>query len=235
MNYFFSTCLVFIFSFSVLAKEVPALRGPVTDQTGILSPSSASKISSALYQIKKETTNEIAVLIIKSLEDESLEGYSIKVVDKWKLGQKGKDNGILFLISVDDRKMRIEVGSGLQGDLPDAIAGRIIDGVKPYFKSGDYRSGIVFGVLKIADRIGSEIQGLAGPKKVKSRRSKKTLVHFIFVIFFFIISLFGRRRRGYGIYSSGGGFGGGGFSSGGGGSFGGGGGGFSGGGASGGW
>ena len=228
---------LFLLSFSdhFVAKEVPTLL-PVVDQAGVLSRQDQSQLTNALVQIKKRTGNEVAILIVSSLEGEAIEDYSIKVTDEWKLGAEEEDNGILFLISIQDRKMRIEVGQGLEGDLPDARAGQIIRFIQPYFKRGEYKSGIVLGVSKIVENIGEK---LTNAPKVKNRRSE--VGNPIFLLFlFFIVSFFFRGRGSSGLLAGalvgsmmggrrsygGGGFGGGGF--GGGGSF-------SGGGASGGW
>lgn len=244
MRFISLSILLCLASVSGFAKEIPALVGAVVDEAGLLSPREKAAITNALFEVKKQTTNEIAVLTLTSLEGESLEDYSIRVADKWKLGQKGKDNGILFLISIEDRLMKIEVGSGLEGVLPDILAGRIIDSIKPYFKRGDYASGIVLGLNQIVEKTGGT---LAGAPRARNKRSQKSSSLFIIIIFI-VLSFFLRGGRGGGGLltgmliggalggsrggSSGGGFGSGGF--GGGGSFGGGGG-FSGGGASGGW
>jgi uncharacterized protein len=236
MKNFILFVLLFSVSLNLLAKEIPTLR-PVVDQAGLLSPQTKAQLTNALVAIKKQSGHEIAVLTIKSLEDESLEGYSMKVAEKWMLGSREKDNGVLFLISINDRKMRIEVGQGLEGDLPDARAGQIIRSIKPYFKRGEYKSGIVLGVSQIAENIGVKLKN--APRVRNRRTSKKGSGLFIIVIL--VLSFIFRGRGGGGVMtglligsalggrrSSGGGFGGGGGSFGGGG-------GFSGGGASGGW
>jgi uncharacterized protein len=235
-----------IFSLNSFALDVPRLSSPVVDNAGLLSAKVKVALADALVQVKRQTGNEIAVLTVKSLEGESIDGYSMKVSDQWKLGSKNKDNGVLFLISLDDRKLRIEVGQGLEGKIPDITAGRIIREVKTYFKRGDYKSGIIVGVSKIAQKSGAK---LTNTPRVRNRRSSRGGGTLIFLVIMVLSMLFGRGGRGGGggrglltgmlLGSmlggrSSGGFGGssGGFSSGGG--FGGGGG-FSGGGASGGW
>lgn len=220
---------------NVNAKSVPNLSGPIVDQANLLGSSNEQALSSLLRQLNQQGILQMAILTVDDLEDETLEGYSIKVVDEWKLGNKEKDNGLLLLIAKNQRKVRLEVGQGLEGDIPDAIANRIIDGMTPYFKKGQFDQGILFAVASIAKKLG--IEGVAKPR-TSSRRSEKKgkrsiLPTLIFMaIFFFIfrrnpllavLLLTGRSSRGYG-----GGFGGGGGFSGGGG-------GFSGGGASGDW
>lgn len=226
--------------FSLAARDVPNRPTPIVDQAGLLSAKVKHSLEKALYQIQKQTGNEIAVFTIKSLEDETIESYSLKITDKWKLGNKEKDNGVLFLIAVDDRKMRIEVGQGLEGNLPDVTAGRIIRSIQPYFRKGDYQSGIILGISQIVEKTGGK---LTNAPRVRNQRSNSGF-GFLLFIGFMILSVFsgrggGRGGRGGGLLTglavgaalggrgSSGGFGGGG-------SFGGGGG-FSGGGASGGW
>ncbi len=188
--------------------------------------------------------------MVPELEDETIESYSIKVVDKWKLGSEDKDDGVLLLVATQDRKVRIEVGQGLEGDLPDALAGRIIRaGIVPFFKQNQTGAGILVGLSMIAESVGGKLENIPAPKITKTSRKSGTGLSFLLYLGFFLIGplLFGRRRRGgvatavlggmlMGSAMSGrrGGSGGGGFGGGGGG-FGGGGGGFSGGGASGSW
>lgn len=107
------------------ALEVPALKAPVMDQAKILGTSTERALSTLLRQANQTEQIQMAILTIEDLADESLEGYSIKVVDQWKLGQKETDKGLLLLIVKQQRKMRLEVGQGLEGDLPDAYAARL--------------------------------------------------------------------------------------------------------------
>lgn len=127
-----------------LAFEVPALTGPVVDQAGILSPNESNQIASHLRSIKSQGGAQIQVLIIPSLEGQAIEQISIKVFDQWKLGDEKKDDGILFVVATNDRKLRIEVGQGLEGNVPDIIAKRIISEItRPIFKAGNYFAGIL--------------------------------------------------------------------------------------------
>ena len=243
MKYFIFILFLFLTSFSSFALEVPSLTSPVIDRAGLLSRQDRAALASALIEVKRQTGNEIAILTIKSLENETIDSYAIKVVDQWKLGNKDKDNGVLFLIALDDRKMRIEVGQGLEGLIPDITAGRIIREVQAYFKKGDYRSGIIIGASLIAEKSGAK---LTNTPRVSNRRSGGGNGTLIFIVIIVLSMIFGRGGRGGsggiltglllgsmmggrstgGFGSSSGGFGGGGF---------GGGGGFSGGGASGDW
>ena len=200
-------------------------------------------------QFKRKYGPQIQVVTIPKLQDETIEGFSIKIADKWKLGSKDKDDGVLLLIATQDRKVRIEVGQGLEGDLPDALAGKIIRaGIIPFFKKGQINAGVLTGLGMIAESIGGELENIpALQMQRKGRSGGANLGYLLFLAFFLFGPMLGRRGRGgrggigasllsgllLGSILSGGrgGFGGGGF----GGGFGGGGGGFSGGGASGGW
>ncbi len=132
------------------ALEVPFLTGRVVDDAHLLDAGSASRLEAVLRGYEKKTGRQLVVLTLPSLDGEPLEDFSIKVARTWKLGRKGKDDGILLLVARDDRQVRIEVGYGLEGDLPDALCGRIIRGViVPRFRAGDYPGGIAAGVNAI--------------------------------------------------------------------------------------
>jgi uncharacterized protein len=225
------------------AKEVPPLTSPVIDQAGILSPTSKQAFETILRGFKKQNGAQVQLYIIKSLEDESLEGYTIKVVDEWKLGDEKKDDGLLFLISMKDKKMRIEVGQGLEGTLTDLKAGRIIDHLRVHFKKGEFEKGISVGLNLIIKVLGGDIQNIPKARGHYQRRRRSPVGDFsplLIIGLFLLLSFFRRRSSGLFLLGSASSFGSsssgfsGGFSSGGS-SWGGGGGGFSGGGASGGW
>lgn len=125
-----------------LALEVPRLERRVTDLAGLFSASAAQAMEAELERLEADTGAQVAVLTIPSLEGQPLEDYSLRVVEAWQLGREDRDNGVLVLISRDDRRIRIEVGYGLEGVLPDALCGRIIDhAMKPAFRQGDFSGG----------------------------------------------------------------------------------------------
>jgi len=224
----------------------------VVDLAGIVDDATENRLNGYLQQLEQKTTAQLVVLTIRSLEGESIEDFSIKIAhDKWKLGQTGKDNGVLLVISVKDRKYRIEVGYGLEGVLPDSLVGSLGRNLLvPFLRKGDYSNGIFAVAVAIANEIaadsGVKIDGMPTLKR-RSRPIREdkptgplnTIVTLLFlglmVILFiknprlflllFLFSSMGGRR---GAWGGGGGFGGGGFGGGGGGGFGGGG-------ASGGW
>ena len=134
--------------------DVPFLTGRVVDNAEILRPDAQRRLTELLRLHEQKTTNQVAVLTVPSLNGESVEEYAVRVFEQWKLGQKGKDNGVLVVVVPQDRRMRIEVGYGLEGSLPDAIAARIIRNVMtPRFKQGNYDEGIVEGVNAIIARL----------------------------------------------------------------------------------
>ncbi|MAT38963.1 MAG: hypothetical protein CL946_05100 [Ectothiorhodospiraceae bacterium] len=145
-------CLIVLsLSGSLLAQpEVPYLSGHVNDNADLLTTAVEQDLEARLSAYEDSTTNQIAILTIQSLEGYSIEEYSIRVAETWKLGQKDVDNGALLVISKDDRKLRIEVGYGLEASLTDATTSYIINSViVPHFKDGDYEGGIVAGASAI--------------------------------------------------------------------------------------
>ena len=215
-----------------LTLEVPDKpEGRVTDQTRTLTRNEIAALEQKLAVFERETTNQIAVLLIPSLEGDSLDDYSIRLAEKWKIGQKGKNNGAILLIVKADRKLRIEVGYGLEGALPDGQAGSIIrDEITPRFKSGQFYQGIDAGITAMMAATKGEYK--APKKKGRRSRSFPPWSFLPLVLFFGIFAFlnFMRRRRhfysgdstgwttGGGFFGSGSSFGdsGGGFSGGGG-------------------
>jgi len=138
------------------ALEVPYLTGRVNDQANMLGDGVESRLEERLRLLEEETGAQVAVLTIPSLEGDPLEDFSMRVVETWKLGRSGADDGVLILIARDDRRMRIEVGYGLEGALTDAQSGRIIDRLMaPRFREGDFDGG----VEAAAEAVSSAIRG----------------------------------------------------------------------------
>lgn len=134
------------------SAEVPFLTGRVTDNAEVLSEGTRRSLTVLLKAHEESTGNQIAVLTVPTLDGEGIEEYALRVFEAWKLGQKGKDNGVLVVVAPNDRRMRIEVGYGLEGTLTDSLAGSIIRNVMtPRFKEGDYNSGVEAGVKAILD------------------------------------------------------------------------------------
>lgn len=138
---------VLVVSWCAFATDVPYLTGRVTDNAGILSEEIRKSITQRLKNHEDKTGNQIAVLTVPTLDGAGIEEYAVSVFKEWKLGQEGKNNGILVVVAPKDRRMRIEVGYGLEGTMTDGIAGSIIRNVMtPSFKNNDYNKGIDDGV-----------------------------------------------------------------------------------------
>ncbi|HTL13333.1 MAG TPA: TPM domain-containing protein [Bdellovibrionota bacterium] len=230
-----------LISTAALAKyniPVPELTGRVVDQAGLLTQADKDRIEHGLQVMDEAGKAQGAVLITSSLQGYGPETYGLAVVEGWKLGHKGKDDGFLLLIAPNERKMRLEVGYGLEGDITDAFSRRVLDGtLAPYFREGRFGDGIVVGLQRIAAQHkapwdGQTVQPLQDDRGDVQRHWIALFV--LFWIWIFIIRI--RRRLFWGGWGGGrggwggGGFGGGGFGgrsgggfSGGGGSFGGGG------------
>jgi uncharacterized protein len=184
------------------ALQVPALKGRVNDYAGLLSSGTAQQLEAVLAELESTDSTQIVVLTIASLEGDSLEGFSIRVVEQWQIGQKGKDNGALLLVSKNDRKIRIEVGYGLEGKLTDLVSGRIIrDVMVPQFKMGRYDQGIIDGVAAMTGVVRGEF---AAPPSHRGPSRRGTSPGFVgLVVLFFFINMLGRINRGLGAAAGG--------------------------------
>ena len=235
---------------------VPRLTGPVVDEAGVLDGSWKSRLSDLARAARAQNGGggpQLQYLLVKTLDGEPIESYSMRVAEAWKLGTKGKDDGVLVVVAVKDRKVRIEVGGGLEGGLTDAQSGRIIrSAIVPAFREGRYGEGLHAAGQQVLGALGALPQGMAqAPRRQVQKEfpvpvvgallgllfSLGSPILFLLIVAFVIVrALLGLGRRGPRGPWGGGGFGGGGFSGGGGGGgWSGGGGGFSGGGASGSW
>jgi len=188
---------------SVWALQVPALKGRVNDYAGLLSSGTARQLEAALAQLESTDSTQVVVLTIPSLEGDSLEGFSIRVVEQWQIGQKGKDNGALLLVAKSDRKIRIEVGYGLEGKLTDLVSGRIIrDIMVPQFKMGRYDQGIIDGVAAIMGVVRGEFTAPAPAGRSRGRQGTSPGLVGLIALFFFI-NMLGRINRGLGAAAGG--------------------------------
>jgi len=240
---------------------VPALTGPVVDPAGALDARWAKRLADLSLAARAQNGGsgpQLQYLLVSTLDGEAIEDFSMRVAEAWKLGTKGKDDGVLVVVAVKDRKVRIEVGGGLEGGLTDAQSGRIIrSAIVPAFREGRYGEGLYAAGQQILGALGALPQGMtqAPRRQVEDKTGSipilGAILGFLFglgapvlvilVIFFILLRVMaGLGGRGprvpWGGGGLGGGFGGGGgWSGGGGGGWSGGGGGFSGGGASGSW
>lgn len=155
----FKKALFFLVTFSslVFALNIPTLHGRVNDYAKILTAEQATAIEGLLAQYEQQTSNQFAVLTVDSLEEDSLENFSMRTMEKWRLGQKGKDNGALLLIVKNERKVRIEVGYGLEPVLTDVFCGNTIrDVLAPAFRDGNYGQGIADTLYAMMQKTGAE-------------------------------------------------------------------------------
>lgn len=229
---------------ALAAPPVPALTGPVVDQAGVLSGGDVERLSGLARAARAAHGGQgvqLQYLIVRSLDGDPIEDYSMRVAEAWRLGTKGQDNGVLVTVALDDRRVRIEVGGGLEGGLTDAQSGRIIRGtLAPAFQAGRFGDGLYDAGVQILGALGALPSGVqparrAAPPGAPAFSTLAVIALFVIVFLIRTVSGFGPRRRrsmwwgGGGPWIGGGGFGGGG------GGWSGGGGGFSGGGASGRW
>jgi uncharacterized protein len=210
------------------AEQVPpAPKQYFNDYAGVVSPATASRLNKTLEDFERETSNQILVVLYPHMEsDSSIEDYTVRVAQSWRVGQKAKNNGAVLFVFIQDRKMFLQVGYGLEGALPDALAKRIIENeIKPRFKNGDYDGGLSAGVAAILAATKGEYQGTgatAGDQGQGGLPGVVAVLVFAFVFIALIVIL--GRRKGYGSAYTGsgwtlgsGGFSGGSWGSGGGG------------------
>lgn len=233
----------------------PALTGRVVDEANLLEPATEAEIAAQLEQLQRDTSDQLVVVTVNSLQGREIEDYGFQLGRAWGIGQSETDNGVLLIVAPNERKVRIEVGYGLEPILTDALSAVIIhEQILPAFREGGYERGIRNGVNAIAEQLRldpAEAQARAAAAKTPEAEAPLASIGTIAIIFLFIFLSFisaasrGRRHRGSGageillwtalnVLASSGGRGGG-WGGGGGGGFSGGGGSFGGGGASGGW
>lgn len=192
-------CLIALVA-PALALEPPAFRGYVNDYAKIISPETVQELEEALRSFAETDSTQVAVLTIDTLDGDAIEDFSIRTVEKWGVGQRGKDNGVLLLVVKNDRKLRIEVGRGLEGVLTDLAAGRIIDYViRPPFKEGRFDDGIMAGVAAIIQASRGEFA--AAPRAQRSgRRQQEAPPALAYLVFgLFLVSFLGRVSRPLGM------------------------------------
>lgn len=198
--------------------------GHVNDFAGVMSAEDHSATERLLIELENKTGVQVAVVSLKSMEGGQIDDFATRLFERWGVGQKGKDNGMLLLAAIEDRKVRVEVGYGLEGVLSDAATGRLIDQyIVPSFRTGDYSGGLRRGAEALASvaasSLGVELTGVASPDQ--DTQSSNTRRGGIFQVILFVIVMFAVIRHpwlllfllsnGGGSSRGGGGFGGGGF------------------------
>ncbi len=179
-----ASSLLFVAALAAAQVEVPPLKGRVNDLTGTLNAQQRAALEQTLAEFEARKGAQIAVLMVPSTKPEPVQMFAVRVQESWKLGRKGVDDGVLLAIAKDDRELHIEVGYGLEGPLPDAIAKRIIEeDIVPRFRQGDFYGGIRAGT----DRIMRVIEGeaLPSPARTSSPRGIDSLVPLLFFVVVF--------------------------------------------------
>lgn len=174
-------------------SDLPAPRGYLNDFADMVDDRSAQQITALCAAIDRSVGVQIAIITIPSLQGESLEEEGLRYLEGWRVGKSGEDNGLVILVARDERKIRIETGYGLEGEIPDGKAGEIIRYViTPQFKEGDYGGGLLAAVYKIGQIVGADISSY--PQQKRSKSNIGGLVYLVFFIILIISSMFGRRR-----------------------------------------
>lgn len=188
---FFALPALFVATLALADVAVPPLKARVTDLTGTLSAQQLATIEQNLAAFEKRKGSQIAVLIVPTTQPEAVEQYAVRVEEQWKLGRKGTDDGVLLLIAKDDRRLRIEVGYGLEGVLPDSIAKRIIeDDITPRFKQGDFYGGISAGVDRLIRKIdGEPLPRSQSKPEPRSQQHDPATLRWFFVIELILVPL----------------------------------------------
>ena len=221
-KYFFTLLLLLaVLPLGAAKLKLPELTGRVVDNARIFTAEQSAQIESAIIQLEKATGGQMAVLTVKSLNGMPIEWYSIKLAEKWKIGHKGKDNGAILIIALNDRSMRLEIGYGWEGAVNDARAGDIIRELVPYFRANKYGEGTAQAVMRGQEFVtGKPVEGLPPLKQTPRRQPGGSALLIICAIIALAVLSGGRILiiPGFGGgFRGGGGFGGGGFSGGGGG------------------
>ena len=191
--------LLWLLALPALAEQaVPPLQARVTDLTATLSPAAVGALENRLAALEAAKGSQIAVLLVPTTQPETIEQFGIRVAEAWQLGRKGVDDGALLLVAKDDRALRIEVGYGLEGVIPDAVAKRVIEEViVPRFRAGDFEGGIDAGVTSLVKLV--EGEPLPPPKKAAGGgmpgvfgEALPAAMMFVFVVGGILRALFGR-------------------------------------------
>lgn len=179
--------LLLFFTAAVAQVSIPELSHRVTDLTATLSPQQTSALENKLATFEAEKGSQIAVLIVPTTQPEDIAQFGIRVADAWKIGRQKIDDGVILIVAKDDRKLRLEVGYGLEGVIPDAIAKRVISEViTPYFKTGDFAGGIDAGVTQLINLIAGE----SLPAPTNDPGSQADEGAFLFILFGGVIAGF---------------------------------------------
>ena len=180
VRYGFGVFLLLFYTTVWAQVEIPDLTHRVTDLTATLSDQQATALENRLAAFEAKKGSQIAVLIIPTTQPEDIAQFGIRVAEAWKIGRKNVDDGVILIVAKEDRKLRLEVGYGLEGAIPDAIAKRVIaETITPFFKKGDFAGGIEAGITQLMQLIEGET--LPAPDKVPSAQVNEGA--FMFILF----------------------------------------------------
>lgn len=183
----FSALLIFSAS-GAYAFEVPALKGRVNDYADMISPAAENSIEQKLRSFEESDSTQVVILTVNSLEGDAMEDFTIRTAEKWKIGQAKKDNGVILFASKNDRRMRIEVGRGLEGVLTDLLSGRILDTViRPKFKAGDFDGGFTDGIDAIISACRGEFKNDSPARPSESEGPSSNLITILFIGLYFLV------------------------------------------------
>ncbi len=183
-------CLAAWWPAAAQEAQIPELRERVTDTTGTLDASTVQQLTQTLADLEQRKGAQIAVLMVPTTDGEAIEGYASRAFEQWKLGRSGVDDGILFVIAKDDRRLRIEVGYGLEGAVTDLQAGRIIrEQVAPRFQQGDFAGGVAAGVQSLVKLVEGEELPPPAAAKTDASKSRGFSLEWLWPLAFIILAL----------------------------------------------
>lgn len=199
-KFFVSILLSFFLINSIFGLSVPSLTSPIVDNANLISDGVEQNINNQLEELSNSTGIQLAVLTIPTLEGEVLESYSMKVAETWKLGSAEKDTGVLLLIALEERSIRIEVGYGLEGVLTDTKCGLIIRNIiAPEFRNGNYQAGIVNAVNNIVGLVKGD-ESLVSKKVLNESSGDSSAFIFMGIVllygFIFVMAVVTSKKRG---------------------------------------
>jgi len=177
------------------AVKFPSYSGFINDYAGVLSPEAKREMSLAASWLEEKSGAQIAVAILPQIYPYDIETYAVKLFEQWGVGQKGKDNGVLILVALRERRVRIEVGYGLEGAIPDVLAKEIIEqNILPYFRQGDFSQGLLAGFIEVVKLVAREYSLDFSSQKISSTplplssvKHKPSALRLIFALLFFLL------------------------------------------------
>lgn len=204
-----SALMAFVVANRCAAETIPPKPGGYfNDYAGVVSKEAALRFNEQLAQFERETSNQVLVAVFRKMEtDSSIEDYTQRVAQAWGVGKKDRKNGAVLFVFVEDRKMYIQVGYGLEGALPDATAFDITEWrIKPHFRANNYEQGLATGIDSICKAIRGEYKGTGKTKAEETNKSSGSglLIFIVVLIIFLIATRMARRVAGYGYSSAGG-------------------------------